>query len=109
MPSEYENAHAEYRKLAKAALEGNEQARRDKSKAMQTIVAIEREAARAGTILNAVYKGEKIETIKEQTESKRSLQEEYCRKFDAEKKVVLSEGAAPTTLRDHHRARLLGK
>lgn len=109
MPSEYENAHAEYRKLAKAALEGNEQARRDKSKAMQSIIEIEREAARAGTILNAVYKGDKIETIKEQTESKRSLQEEYCRKFDNEKKVQMGEGQPPVTLREYHKSRLLGK
>lgn len=114
MPSEYETAHAKYRELAKKAANGDKQAMTDKAKAMNDIRGIEREAARAGTILSAAYTaGDKVVVSSQQTDSKRSLQEEYVRKFDAEVTALLPEkpGGEPKeqTLRDFHRRRLLGK
>lgn len=116
MPSEYEKAHAKYRELAKAATGGDAQAHKDKAKAMQEIRAIEREAARAGTVLNAKYQGDKLVVKTEQADSRRSLQEEYVRKFDDKKKVMLPvdprepEGERRAqTLREFHRRRLLSK
>jgi CTP-dependent riboflavin kinase len=111
-PSDYEKAHATYRALAKAAQGGDKQAFADKAKAMNDIRAIERDAARAGTVLSATYNGDRIVTQSRSTESKRSLQEEYTRKFDGEVTVMLPDkpGGEPKeqTLRDFHRKRLLG-
>lgn len=107
MPSEYELAHKKYRELAKAAAGGDAAAKADKAKVMNDIRHIEREAARAGTVLNATYQGEKIVTSSQQTNSKRSLQEEYVRKFDAEKTAMIN--GKEQTLRDYHSKRLLGK
>jgi len=106
MATEYEQAHENYRKLVKAAAGGDKKAFEEKAKAMGAIREIERNSARAGTILSATYKGEKIETSKEQTESKKSLQEEYCRRFDDKVKVQISEDVPAVTLRQHHKQRL---
>jgi hypothetical protein len=110
--TEYEKAHLAYRALAKAALGGDKQAHADKAKAMNGIRDIEREAAREGTILSAQYAGDRVLVKQEQTSSKRSLQEEYVRKFDAEKTVNISRPDQPVkeqTLREYHSKRLLGR
>lgn len=104
--SEYEKAHYAYRELVKKTLAGDGQAKADKVKAMNDIRSIEREAARAGQILSANYKGERVSVSTRETESKRSLQEAYCRKFDADKTVMI--GGKEQTLREYHRKRLLG-
>lgn len=113
MATEYETAHKKYRDLVKAAAAGDATAKNDKAKAMNEIRNIEREAARAGTILSAVYRGEKVETRAEQASSKRSLQEEYVRKFDEKVTVSIPDKAGEEpkeqTLREFHRKRLLGK
>lgn len=107
MPTEYEVAHTKYRTLAAKALEGDPVARKDKSKAMQEIVSIEREAAKTGTILNAVYRGDKVVVETQTAPSKRSLQEEYVRKFDGEKTVMID--GKEQTLQQYHSKRLLGR
>ena len=112
MPSEYEKAHATYRALAKAAASGDKQAHADKAKAMNEIRNIEREAARAGTVLSATYApGDKVVVRSERTDGKRSLQEEYVRKFDPEVTVMLPDAAGgepkEQTLREFHTKRLL--
>lgn len=112
MASEYEKAHAAYREAAKAAAAGDGKAKLAKVGLINDIRKIEREAARAGTILSAVYKTDKIETNEVQTETKKSLQEEYVRKFkpkdgSAPQKVMIN--GKETTLMEHHRKRLLGK
>jgi hypothetical protein len=98
MPTDYENAHSKYRKLAAERSP-------DKAKAMSEIRQIERQAAKEGKILSAVYKGDKIETQVTETTSKKSLQEEYCRKFSD--KAVVNVGGKPQTLREFHTKRLL--
>lgn len=112
MSTEYIKAHQKYRALVKAAAGGDAVARADKSKAMNEIRAIEREAARAGTILSATYApGDKVDVQTRQTDSKRSLQEEYVRKFDGDTVVSVPERpgqeAKEQTLREFHRKRLL--
>lgn len=105
MPSEYETAHAKYRELAKKAAEGNAEAKRDKAKVMNEIRAIERDAAKAGTILSAQYKADKVVVQTRKTHSKRSLQEEYVRKFDPE--MTVNIGGKEQTLQEYHTDRLL--
>ena len=105
MSVEYQKAHTTYRTLAAKALEGDAQARKDKAKAMQEIVAIERQSAKQGVNLNAVYRGDKVEVETTASPTKRSLQEEYVRKFDGEK-VVKIDGKEQT-LREYHSKRLL--
>ena len=100
-------AHLQYRELAKKAANGDAAAKAEKAKVMNEIRSIEREAARAGTTLNAVYKGDKIEVTAEEGRSKRSMQDEYIHKFDGEKKVMVD--GKEQTLQEHHRRRLLGK
>lgn len=112
-PSDYEKAHATYRELVKKANAGDRQAFADKAKAMGEIRAIERDAARAGTILSATYHGDKVVTQTRNTDTKRSLQEEYVRKFDGERTVMIADGPGTEpkeqTLQEFHRKRLLKK
>lgn len=110
--TEYEKAHAAYREAAKAAAAGDPKAKSAKADIVNGIRQIERDAARAGTVLSGYYKGEKFNVREEQAESKRSLQEEYIRKFkpkdgSAPPKVIID--GKETTLVEHHRKRLLGK
>lgn len=104
MANDYEKAHKEYRELVKAAASGNAAAKADKVKAMNTIRQIEREAARAGTVLSAQYKGESIVINKAEATTKASLQDEYIRKFDGEKQVNV--GGKQQTMRQYHKQRL---
>lgn len=99
MPTEYEKAHEAYRKTTPLS--------QDRIKAMNEIRHIERQAAREGTILSATYKGEQIVTQQRSAPSKRSLQEEYCRKFKDD--AVVNVGGKDQTLRQYHTKRLLGK
>lgn len=105
MSKAYEKAHLSYRELAKKAAGGDSQAKSAKAKVMEEIRGMEREAARAGTTLTAVYQGEKVKVSAEHGDSKRSLQQEYVRKFDGEKKVNV--GGKEQTLQQYHRGRLL--
>ena len=107
MSSSYQKAQEKYRELAKKAANGDDAAKADKAKAMNDIRAIERESARAGTILSAVYKGDKVEVEKVETDSKRDLQGEYIRKFDPEKTAIID--GKEQTLQQFHKKRLLGK
>lgn len=113
MPSEYETAHAKYRELARASANGDQKAKADKAKVMNDIRGIEREAARGGTVLSATYAPDKVVVRSQPTHSKRSLQEEYVRKFDGETVVEIADkaGSEPReqTLQEYHRRRLLGK
>jgi len=105
MNSEYKKAVDAYNALAKKALSGDAQARADKAKAMNEIRSIERDAARSGVVLRR--DGTRIET-----HAKRSLQEEYVRRFDAKTPVrIVGRGGKEevTTLAKHHSRRLLGK
>jgi len=112
MATDYEKAHAAYREAAKAAAAGDAKAKSAKADIMNDIRRIERESARAGTLLNAVYKKDKIEVNSTLTETKQSLQEEYVRKFkpkDGSPPPKVMINGKETTLVDHHRKRLLGK
>jgi hypothetical protein len=115
--TEYIEAQKTYAKLADAARSGNAQAREDKIKAMNEIRAIERQSAREGRVLSAnVRKNGKgdydVKVSVADAPTKRSLQEEYIRKFKppiGEKEVVVKINGQETTLAAHHSKRLLGK
>jgi hypothetical protein len=107
MSAEYQKAHTTYRTLAVKSLEGDAQARKDKAKVMQEIVAIERQSAKDGVNLSAVYKGDRVTVESTNSPSKRSLQEEYVRNFDDEKLVKID--GKEQSLRAYHSKRLLGR
>lgn len=100
--SSYAKAHDRYREFAKDPAK-----RGDKIKAHQEVMAMEREAAAAGVVL---CDGKKVS---EGHPTKRSLQEEYVRKFataqDGQSERTVRIGEGETTLSDFHRKRLLGK
>lgn len=106
MSKEYEQAYRKYNELAKAAAGGNEAAKADKAKAYQEVRAIERSAARSGTILKPVQKTPTgpVTIEAKEASSKKSLQEEYARRFDDKAQVVLND--QKTTLRQYHAKRL---
>lgn len=104
MPTEYEKAHARYRELAKAAANGDAAAKAEKAKVMNDIRAIEREAARAGTILSARQEKDRLVFSQTETRSKKSLQDEYVHRFDDSKQVEIN--GEKTTLRQYHKKRL---
>ncbi len=104
MSKEYEQMHAAY---ADAQKKGD---MAQKAKIMGEIRQAERESARKGVVLNPVMKGGKLTVQATETSSKRSLQEEYVRKFDDKIPVPLSnatDGTVTATLRGHHAKRLL--
>jgi CTP-dependent riboflavin kinase len=105
--SDYEKATTEYRKLAKAALEGDKVAHKEKAQAMLAIRKIEREAARAGTLLSIENRGDRVVAKEQATSSKRSMQEEYVRKFDDKTEQTIN--GEKTTIAGWHRKRLLGR
>ena len=107
MSKEYNEANARYAAMAAKAKGGDKDAMKEKAIIVSEMRQMERAAARDGRVLNAVNNKGKIEVKTETAESKRSLQEEYVRKFDDKKPVVL-EGRQ-TTLRAYHRERLLAK
>lgn len=114
--TEYEKAHTKYRELAKAAAAGSSEAKAEKARVMNDIRTIEREAARAGTRLNAVYRGDRVEVQQTEGRSKRSLQEEYVGKFaskdgqpEPEVKGLEWQDKPVKTLKEYHSKRLLGK
>lgn len=110
---EYKALHEQYRKAVTASQTAELQkdrdvAKRDKARLMGDIRAVEREAARNGQLLSAVAgAGGEVRVDVRETETKRSLQEEYCRKFNDEAPVKI--GGREQTLRQYHRRRLLGK
>lgn len=106
--TEYEKAYATYNQLATRAKSGDRVAMADKAKAMNEVRAIERDAARSGTILTPIGSARGITVETASAASKRSLQDEYVRKFDANKAVCEIAGKQQTRA-DYHRARLLGK
>lgn len=118
--TEYAKTVDTYKTLAAKARAGDKQALADKAKAMNDIRSIEREAAgagkilaRAGAIAPRTSPTEKRRPVSasgvvRETSTKRSLQEEYVRRFDDKKMVDLGDGK-PTTLREFHSKRLLGR
>lgn len=112
----YEKAYAKYQETAARAKGGDKVAHADKAKALADCRAIKREAARSGVDLNVrkvsvAQRGDKTEVqvvVKAtETDSRRSLQEEYCRRFSDKTPVKL--GDQVTDLRTYHRKRLLGR
>lgn len=105
-PKNYAQAYAKYKELDTASRGGNTEARKEKQRVMQDIRVMERESARAGTLLD----GGKVVS---RSDSKRSLQEEYVRRFDDKAEVQVSVGKDDTkkefkgTLRQYHAKRLL--
>lgn len=107
MSTAYKSAVETYKALAKQTAESAQRGEKidhglmaDKAKAFQEVRAIEREVAKEGTILAG---GNNYG----QTDSKRSLQQEYVRRFDSETKVEIK--GETTTLREAHSKRLLGR
>jgi hypothetical protein len=105
---EYQKLVERYTQAATAARFGDKAAHADKAKIMNEIRHVERSEAKAGRVLsrNVTLDG-RVEVGAVEVDSKRSLQEEYVRKFDDEKIVKL--GGAETTMRKYHAKRLLKK
>jgi hypothetical protein len=85
----------------------------DKARIMGDIRQAERESARAGTVLNPVHRGGRVEVESTPTHSKRSLAEEYVRKFDDKIPVEVENRRTGETFRgtlqEYHARRLLKK
>lgn len=107
MSAEYKKLHESYRNLAAKAKAGDKEAHAAKAVVMGEIRHAEREAANAGKPLSATYQGESVVVNVGEASSKRSLQEEYVRKFDDERPVNIN--GEEQTLRQFHRRRLLGR
>lgn len=111
MSAEYKKAHERYRQAAALHVRGQGldgkplEGRSDKAKIMGEIRQMERESARDGKVLSAVYKGDQVVVNSKEISTKRSLQEEYIRKFDEEKTAMLN--GKEQTLREYHAGRLL--
>lgn len=104
----YQTLRQKYHDTAEASRNGNKQAFVDKAKLMSDVRAMERDAAREGTILIPTRDtAGKVQVKTSSAPSKRSLQEEYVRKFDDKKQVKI--GDRVTNLREYHSERLLGK
>jgi hypothetical protein len=101
----YKKAHQRYRDTVKAGSKPAE-GQSEKSKAMEEVVAIEREAAKQGINLEAVYRGDNVAVSHTVSDTKRSLQEAYVREFDGE--MPVNVGGREQTLREYHKRRLLG-
>lgn len=101
MSAEYKKAHERYRQAVA------QQAKPERAKIMNEIRQIERDSAREGKVLSATYKGDQVVVSVTDAPTKRSLQEEYVRKFDDKVKIPLIEGKDPQTLREYHSQRLL--
>jgi hypothetical protein len=107
MSAEYKKLHESYRNLAAKAKAGDKDAHAAKAVVMNEIRQAERESARAGKVISAQYQADSVVISTEETSSKRSLQEEYIRKFDDERPVTIN--GQEQTLRQFHRRRLLGR
>lgn len=96
----YEAANKRYAEALAKSKTGDAVAFADKAKIVGEIRQMERDAAKQGTIIeNGKHLGE--------TETKRSLQEQYVRKFDNERPVNIN--GKETTMQAYHRDRLLKK
>lgn len=105
----YEKAYSQYLQVAAAAKSGDRGAFAAKADALRECRNIKRESARGGLVLNVKsIKGEKVQVDEKNTNTKRSLQEEYARRFDDKIPVNLG-GNKPVTLQEYHRRRLLSK
>lgn len=111
LTQQYQDLHSKYAALAKKSADGDLTARKEKAKVFQDVRSMEREAARDGYVLAGGKDQTKAATGREQVATKRSLQEEYVRKFESpdgkDPEVVLN--GEKITLARHHRKRLLGK
>lgn len=94
--NEYKKAWDTYRALAIKSV-NDLPPRTEKNAAHQIVIAMEREAAKNGIVLES---GQQVGTMP----TKRSMQEEYIRGFDNKAQVDLGDG--PTTLQEHHAKRL---
>lgn len=112
MPNEgeYKKEWAAYDEAAKKSAGGDKQARSDKARIRETIRRMEREDARDGRIVTPVRNRGGVAVEVDDVDNKRSLQEEYCRKFDKDVTVMIPDkpGSPPKeqTLREFHRKRL---
>lgn len=99
----YQKAHQKYREAVKSGSRPAD-GQSDKARAMNEVVAIEREAAREGINLSAAYRGDQVVVSHTEGDTKKSLQQEYVRKFDNEVETKID--GKEQTLRDWHRKRL---
>ena len=112
--SNYAKAAEKYQQLAQRAAQGDAQAKADKAKARLEMRQMEREGARNGVILDGGQDttAQVIRQNGEEPRTKRAMQEEYCRRFDAKKEVMVQTGKGEpykSTLREFHSKRLLKK
>ena len=99
----------QYEAMKAKTAAGDRGAMADKAKLRVELKQMQREAARDGIILepDADKHGRYTGSVTaEETDTKRSLQQEYVRKFDGEKTVNV--GGKEQTLRQYHKDRLLG-
>ena len=110
MSKEYAKAYESYNAAVAKSKAGDQGAKAEKATIMADIRNMERQSARNGTVLNPIAQGKNIAVQVTETSSRRSLQEEYTRKFSAETpvKIKTRDGAEFTgTLREYHANRLL--
>jgi hypothetical protein len=112
MSAEYKKAHEAYLKAAEAARGGDKDAFKAKAKIVNEIRQMERLANREGRPLNAVYRdANTVEVQVGNAPTKRSLQEEYVRKFENRgaggEEPIVSVGGKNQKLSEYHRKRLL--
>lgn len=108
----FEAANRKYQDIVEKTRTGAPVPAGDKAKAKLEVRNIERQAAREGVILSAENRGGGFVVSTQDAPSKRSLQEQYVRGFDDKSQVMLpgrNGQPEPTTLRDYHAKRLLGK
>lgn len=112
MSKELTTAYAKYNELNGKSKAGDKAAQAEKPKLMNEIRNIERQSARDGVVTNPVTRRDATVIETKNTSSRRSLQEEYVRRFDDKVQVKIDQrGAAPFTgtLREFHSKRLLGR
>jgi len=109
---EYTKAYESYNAAVAKSKGGDQGAKAEKVTIMADIRAMERQSAREGTVLNPVMQGKNIAVQVAKTSSRRSLQEEYTRKFNERTpvKIQTRDGTEFTgTLREYHTGRLLNR
>ena len=112
MSKEYTEAYGRYAGLVEKSKRGDAAAREEKAKVAADLRAMERQANREGRVLTPVNRGgNRIAVETTDAPTRRSLQEEYVRRFkDVPVKFKRRDGREfEGSLRDYHRERLMGR
>lgn len=111
MSQKVQKLYEEYNGLLAKSKTGDKAAFTLKAEKMNEIRQVEREESRAGRFHNPLIRQGKLVIVTTETSSRRSLQEEYVRRFDDKVPVKIDrrDGRDPFvgTLQQFHRDRLL--